>query len=460
MRIFPSGGRGRCSRKVNGSGLRPLRISFISLVVSLTSVLVMGAVAGACSINSTQVYTSNGSSVASGSSVANGSSVYDVATVSDKSGYTVSFNLYSGTCPSSLKGSYGNSSSSASGYLQSVVLPHGTLNALVGSDTPSAISGTGGNITNYKATSSTFGPLGAGSYFFIDYDSAGYVGPCEPFSVVNAPSVTTTLSKSSIALGGTFSDTATVSGGSSPTGSVIFNVYASSSCSGTVLSHGSGSVSGGQAVSGSLGPINTAGTYYVLATYGGDSNNAGASSVCGSEVVTVTSPPPPPPLPSASLSTTPTVHGLSATDSATVSGTSGTPTGSVTFTLYSGSPGSGRLVTGYSADTVSLTSGQASSASTGTLAAGSYYFVVTYSGDGSYSAITPGATELFIIIPVNAPKPPKTKTPPYKIPTSAPQTGAGGAAGVTFNGGLLSIGSLMLLAGLVAMAFTRRRRNA
>ncbi len=107
-----------------------------------------------------------------------------------------------------------------------------------------------------------------------------------------------------------------------------------------------------------------------------------------------------------------------------------------------------------------LTSGQASSVSTGTLAAGSYYFVVTYSGDGTYSAITPGATELFIIIPVSAPKPPKTKTTPYKIPTSAPQTGVGGSAGVTFNGGLLSIGSLMLLAGLVAMAFTRRRRNA
>jgi hypothetical protein len=31
------------------------------------------------------------------------------------------------------------------------------------------------------------------------------------------------------------------------------------------------------------------------------------------------------------------VIGTSATDSATVSGTSGTPTGSVTFTLYSGS---------------------------------------------------------------------------------------------------------------------------
>ena len=374
--------------------------------------------------------------------------------------------------------------------------------------------------------------------------------------------VTTKTSSSSIAAPGSFTDTATVSGGASPTGSVTFNVYSGSTCSGTPAATNSSTLSSGSATSTPFTlPV---GSYEVQAVYSGDSNNLGATSACGTEPFTVTSPPPPssPPSspPSASLSTTPTVNGLSATDiatvsgtsgmptgtvtftlysgtspggtatgysntetlsggsatststgalvagsyyfvvtysgngtyspitgsaeafstlhgvptlsttpnvigtsatdSATVSGTSGTPTGSVTFTLYSGSPGSGTLVTGYSADTVGLTSGQASSVSTGTLAAGSYYFVVTYSGDGTYSAITPGATELFIIIPVSAPKPPKTKTTPYKIPTSAPQTGVGGSAGVTFNGGLLSIGSLMLLAGLVAMAFTRRRRNA
>ena len=153
--------------------------------------------------------------------------------------------------------------------------------------------------------------------------------------------------------------------------------------------------------------------------------------------------------------------GLSATDGATVSGTSGMPTGTVTFTLYSGSPTSGgTLVTGYTADTVGLTSGQATSASTGTLAAGSYYFMVSYSGNATYSAIT-GTVELFIITPSSASTTPKTGTSAYKIPTSAPQTGAGGSAGVTFNAGLLSIGSLMLLAGLGVMGFMlRRRRNA
>ena len=163
---------------------------------------------------------------------------------------------------------------------------------------------------------------------------------------------------------------------------------------------------------------------------------------------------------SATLSTTPAVIGTSATDGAKVSGTSGTPAGTVTFTLYSGTSPSGKLVTGYTADTVILTGGQATSASTGTLAVGSYYFMVSYSGNATYSAIT-GTVELFIITPSSASTTPKTGTSAYKIPTSAPQTGAGGSAGVTFNAGLLSIGSLMLLAGLGVMGFMlRRRRNA
>jgi hypothetical protein len=545
--------------------MMPLRLSSISMALALGSVLAFSAVAGACSVYSTQVYTAGGSAVAAGGSVPAGTTVYDTATVQDPTGYYVTFNLYSTSkaCPSH-DSSYGNTAASAAGYLAGLglVTPQ--------SDTPAEIGKSGGNIVADPAnnseglgTSDNFPPLAAGSYFLIAYNNAGYIGPCETFTVVKAqPTIKTQTSSSSIAAPGSFTDTATVSGGASPTGSVTFNVYSGSTCSGTPAATNSSTLSSGSATSTPFTlPV---GSYEVQAVYSGDSNNLGATSACGTEPFTVTSPPPPssPPSspPSASLSTTPTVNGLSATDiatvsgtsgmptgtvtftlysgtspggtatgysntetlsggsatststgalvagsyyfvvtysgngtyspitgsaeafstlhgvptlsttpnvigtsatdSATVSGTSGTPTGSVTFTLYSGSPGSGTLVTGYSADTVGLTSGQASSVSTGTLAAGSYYFVVTYSGDGTYSAITPGATELFIIIPVSAPKPPKTKTTPYKIPTSAPQTGVGGSAGVTFNGGLLSIGSLMLLAGLVAMAFTRRRRNA
>ncbi|MGC8511235.1 MAG: hypothetical protein ACP5PB_10245, partial [Acidimicrobiales bacterium] len=66
----------------------------------------------------------------------------------------------------------------------------------------------------------------------------------------------------------------------------------------------------------------------------------------------------------------------------------GTPTGTVTFTLYSGNPGSGSVVTSYGTDspvdgsaTVGLSNGTAVSPTATGLTAGHYYFMVSYSGD-------------------------------------------------------------------------------
>jgi hypothetical protein len=112
-------------------------------------------------------------------------------------------------------------------------------------------------------------------------------------------------------------------------------------------------------------------------------------------------------------------------------------------------------VSSFAPETVTLVNGSATCTDTGTLAPGDYYFLVSYSGDSVYPPVTPGSPEPFTIIATSPP------TPTYKIPTSAPQTGAGGMAGVTFNGGLLALGGLLFLAGLSAMALLlRRRRNA
>jgi hypothetical protein len=155
------------------------------------------------------------------------------------------------------------------------------------------------------------------------------------------------------------------------------------------------------------------------------------------------------------MTTLPAVTGASATDTANLVGNDGTPTGTVTFTLYSGTPGSGTLVSTFAPETITLVNGSATCTATGTLAPGNYYFLVSYSGDSTYPPINPGSPEPFTIIVTSPP------TPVYKIPTSAPQTGAGGMAGVTHNGGLLALGGLMLLAGLSAMVLlARRRRNA
>jgi hypothetical protein len=419
-----------------------------------------------------------------------------------------------------------------------------------------------------SATSASYTPTATGTFYIAatyngDANNNSVTSTCNNESVVvTQPVINTTPSPSSITLGDNFADTATVSGGSSPTGTVSFTIYSDAACSNVVFTSPNIGLVAGSATSASYTPSAT-GTFYIAATYNGDANNNAVTSPCSAESVVVTAPgctancggggggPPP----SASLSTVPNVAGSSATDTATVKGTAGTPTGTVTFILYSGAVGSGTIDSSFAADTVTLNgSGSATSASTGTLAFGSYYFLVTYagdatygaitpgtpepftinpdlstiptvtgttaidtatvtgtlgtptgtvtftlysgspghgtqvasftpqtvtlsggtaaststgsltsgdyyfmvsySGDATYAAITPGLPEPFTIIATNPSKPPK-----YKIPTSAPQTGAGGMAGVTFNGGLLAMGSLLLLAGLSAIALMLRRRR-
>ena len=163
----------------------------------------------------------------------------------------------------------------------------------------------------------------------------------------------------------------------------------------------------------------------------------------------------------ATISTTPSPSGTSATDSATVSGLYGTPTGTVTFTLYKGTSPSGTLVATYS-DTATLVGGSATSTSATGLSAGNYYFLVSYSGDGSYGVITVGSPELFTIQASKASKPPakaKKTVKHYKIPTKAPKTGFGGAARETRSGGLLLGGGLVLLSGIGLLAVALRRRH-
>ena len=87
------------------------------------------------------------------------------------------------------------------------------------------------------------------------------------------------------------SDTATFSGGTGAgaTGSVTYSVYSDSAC--TILV-GSRTRRTSTSTPGVLPPsapvtFNTPGTYYVQASYSGDSNNAPSQSACGSETMTI-----------------------------------------------------------------------------------------------------------------------------------------------------------------------------
>ncbi len=82
--------------------------------------------------------------------------------------------------------------------------------------------------------------------------------------------------------GGTISDTATLAGGTNPTGTINFSVFGPNdpSCSGTPTSGGSATVTGNGAYNSSAVTENVAGAYRWIASYSGDANNNAFSTPC------------------------------------------------------------------------------------------------------------------------------------------------------------------------------------
>ena len=231
----------------------------------------------------------------------------------------------------------------------------------------------------------------------------GSTGPCEPLTVKKASSSTATtihnvlnhgVGVTSVPLGSTVDDSATVTGTAfgTPTGNVTFTWFtASSECGGNSVGAGTVALAGGVAhPSTAFGPLAT-GSYSFRATYNGDTNYTASTGLC--EPLTVTK---------ADTSTATTIHnvldhtvgvtsvplGSTVDDSATVTGTAfGAPTGTVTFTWFTAASN----CTGNSvgAGTIPLVAGVAHpSTAFGPLAAGSYSFRATYSGDANYNTST------------------------------------------------------------------------
>jgi Big-like domain-containing protein len=254
------------------------------------------------------------------------------------------------------------------------------------------------------ATSAALSFTIAGTYKWVaiysgDANNASVTSGCNEEHVTVAqdlPTIGTTVSSGKAIIGGTGTDTATVSGGDSPTGTVTFYLFSPGTCPATGTSGFIDAemvpLSGGSATTGAETFSAGAGTYEWLAIYSGDTNNAGVGTACGDEPVTVAKP-------------TPTLvtgcqitegTGLesgdllagcdSGPDTATVSGSSGTPTGTVTFTAYPDDTCSGTPA--IAAQTVTLVGGSASSASVPGTADEDYFWLVSYSGDGTYNSTT------------------------------------------------------------------------
>jgi hypothetical protein len=105
------------------------------------------------------------------------------------------------------------------------------------------------------------------------------VTPASPVALAS-PALATTASDD-VALGGSIHDTAVLSGGSSPTGTITFNLYSASdtTCS-TALSTVAVPVSGAGSYDSPAVTPSSAGSYQWVATYSGDAANNGVSNAC------------------------------------------------------------------------------------------------------------------------------------------------------------------------------------
>jgi hypothetical protein len=276
------------------------------------------------------------------------------------------------------------------------IFPTGTVKFLV--------SYNGGPYTVYctnklsggTATSCPYTPMAAGNYQFQAVYSGDRIFSCsssapgsEPLCVKPAASATaTSLGVSSMTLGRSVSDNATVTGlGGSfpiPTGKADFQ-YRLNGGSWTTFDPGV-VLSGGQARSVLFKPT-VAGNYEFRAVYSGDKNYQGSASPDGSEPLTI---------PQAESTTTTDlgvrsiVLGQTVSDQVTVTGQQGysAPTGNVQFQVQFGS-GSWNVYDTQSLTPSGLNGIATSNAYTPTMA-GSYHFRAVYLGSVNYKGSQSG----------------------------------------------------------------------
>jgi hypothetical protein len=181
------------------------------------------------------------------------------------------------------------------------------------------LHGSASSADEYRAVTATQSGLG------VDFSWSGNSG-----WVATADAFTSGSSGATIKVGASATDTAALTGGSNPTGSITFTVYSDSACTNQVFTS-TNPISGSAATSNSF-TFTTSGTYYWEASYPGDANNSPASSLCGAsgEILTVNS------ALKVSVSANPSTidNGQISTLMATASGGSGSYS---TFAFYRGS---------------------------------------------------------------------------------------------------------------------------
>jgi uncharacterized repeat protein (TIGR01451 family) len=292
-----------------------------------------------------------------------GGAVHDVATLSGATadaGGTITFNLYG---PSDTPDCSGDPV-----YTKTV-----------------SVSGPG------AYNSGDFTPSTAGSYYWIasysgDVNNQSATGSCgdqgETSAIGKQPTGISTAATSGT-IGDAVHDVATLSGATADAGGTItFNLYGPSDtpdCSGDPVYTKTVSVSGpGDYNSGDFTP-STAGSYYWIASYSGDVNNAPSSGSCGDDGETSTLGKQPTGISTAATSGT---IGDAVHDVATLSGATADAGGTITFNLYGPSDTPDCSGDPVYTQTVDVSGpGDYNSGNFTPTTAGSYYWIASYSGD-------------------------------------------------------------------------------
>jgi len=286
-------------------------------------------------------------------------------------------------------------------------------------------------ISGVSATSGDFTPATAGTYSWVatyngDTNNASATSAVGTVTITTfAPTISVTAAPAGPVYTGTaLGATAAVSGGSSPTGAVTFELYDVTGSATRVFTD-TVMLSGGSVSSGTFTPTN-AGTYQWIAVYSGDANNASASNSGSPVYVTVLA------------LTSPLINGeASGTD--TIDLTVGDPAYSRSYTI-TGGPAPTLSVAGIAGATV--TNAGVLTIPAG-LAAGTYTATIT-----AANGVAPDAT-MTVSVNVNAPtvKPPKFTVVPPKITNAStdavfiidgPFTDL---SGVSINGTALKLGA-------------------
>jgi hypothetical protein len=245
---------------------------------------------------------------------------------------------------------------------------------------------------NGNYSSGIFTPTAVGTYkwsahYTGDANNSVSDGLCtdanETSLVVQAQPAIVTTATASVTIGSSISDSATLSNGVSPTGTITFKVFSDNQCA-TQVATSSATVIGNGVYSSDPFTPSAVGTYYWTATYGGDTKNLTVSGSCLATGETS--------LVIKALSNISTAQTITPQDSVTLTASAGgTPTGSVTFELFgpNNATCSGAAVF---TQPVALVGGSASTNNTifwvTAATAGTYRWVVTYPGDLNHEGTT------------------------------------------------------------------------